>query len=106
MKYPIYTQHDAMDCGPVCLRMISKYYGKSFSTQDIKNLCNQKKTGTTLLGISEAAEAIGFKTIGVRITFDQLCNVNAPCIISWNQNHFVVVYKATDNKVIVGDPAV
>lgn len=106
MKYPIYTQHDAMDCGPTCLRMISKYYGKSFSSQDIKNLCNQKKTGTTLLGISEAAEAIGFKTIGVRITFDQLCNVNAPCIISWNQNHFVVVYKVTDNKVIVGDPAV
>lgn len=105
-KYPVYKQYDAMDCGPVCLRMVSKYYGKSYSIQYLRNLCKQKKTGTSLLGISEAAETIGFKTIGVKITFEQLCTINSPCIINWNQNHFVVLYQANSNRVCVGDPAV
>lgn len=105
-KYPIYRQYDSRDCGPACLRMIAKYYGKSYSMEFLKNRCIQRKTGTSLLGISDAAESVGFKTIGVKITFEQLSAVPCPCVISWNQNHFVVVYKITRKKVIVGDPAV
>lgn len=105
MRYPIFRQYDSKDCGPACLRMISEYYGKSFSLEYLKKLCESKKTGTSLLGISDAAETIGFKTIGVKLTIKQLCASNLPCIISWNQNHFVVVYRIKNNKVWVGDPA-
>lgn len=105
-KYPVYRQYDSRDCGPACLRMIAKYYGKSYSMEFLKNRSVQRKTGTSLLGISDAAESIGFKTIGVKITFEQLCSIPCPCVVSWNQNHFVVVYKITRKKVIVGDPAV
>ena len=106
MKYPHYFQLENRDCGPACLRMICKYYGKSLSEGFIRKLCNTKRTGTSLLGISDAAEDLGFKTSGAKITIDQLyfCK-KLPCIIQWNKIHFVVVYKITTNKVTVGDPA-
>src|SRR5659263_254193 len=92
-SFPHFTQLDAMDCGPTCLRMISKYYGKSYSLQNLRNRSFISKTGVNLLGLCQAAESIGFRTSGVKINFNQLANdVALPCIVHWNANHFVVCH--------------
>lgn len=72
MKFPHYCQLDAMDCGPSCLRMIAKYYGRSYTLQTLRERCFITREGVSMLGISDAAEYIGFRTIGVRISFEQL----------------------------------
>jgi len=95
-----------MDCGPSCLRIIAKYYGKSYSLNELRNKAFITREGVSMLGISDAAEAIGFHTIGVKVTFEQLAKeVSLPCIAHWNQNHFVVVHKIEKDKVFVADPA-
>lgn len=81
-----------MDCGPTCLKMIARYYGKSYSAKSIKDIAGYGKDGVSLLGISEAAESIGFRTRGVQISFNQLSQeLTLPCILHWTQNHFVVL---------------
>lgn len=105
-----YQQLDAMDCGPTCLRMIAKHYGRTFSLQTLRKKSFITRTGVSLLGISDAAEAIGFRTLGVKITFEQLLN-NAPlpCILHWHQNHFVVLYDIVETRhatsLHIADPA-
>ena len=94
-----------MDCGPTCLRMVAKYYGKSISLQEIRELSNTTREGSSLLGISDAAEKIGFRTIGVKVTYEKLLeDAPLPCIAHWNQNHFVVIYKIKRDIVFVADP--
>lgn len=93
-SFPHYTQFDAMDCGPTCLRMIAKYYGRSYTLAELRKRSFLTKEGVSMLGISDAAEMIGFRTQGVRVTLEQLINdVPTPCILHWNQNHFVVCYR-------------
>lgn len=109
-KFPSYTQLDLMDCGPTCLKIIAKYYGKNFSLQLLREKCHITREGVSLLGISDAAEDIGFRTISVKLTFSQLCEKDIfPCIVFWNQKHFVVVYKIKRKKnntyIYVSDPA-
>ncbi|MFN9500090.1 MAG: peptidase domain-containing ABC transporter, partial [Chryseotalea sp.] len=104
-KFPFYKQLDIMDCGPTCLRMIAKYYGKSYTLQELRRKTSITREGVSLLDLSRAAESIGFRTLGARITLNQLINgVNLPCIIHWNQNHFAVVYKVSAKKILVADP--
>ena len=92
MRFPFFKQLDAMDCGPSCLRMVAGFYGRSYSLQQVRNLSHVTREGVSLLGLSDAAENMGFRSRGVRLTWDQLKNeVQLPCIIHWNQNHFVVV---------------
>ena len=92
-SFPHYRQLDAMDCGPTCLRMIAKYYGRNYTLQSLREKSFITREGVSMLGISEAAESIGFRTTGVKITLDQLKKeVPLPCILHWNQNHFVVLY--------------
>jgi ATP-binding cassette subfamily B protein len=91
--FPHYTQHDSMDCGATCLRMVAKHYGRSFSNQTLRERSFITHTGVSMLGISDAAESIGFRTQGVKITLSQLLEAPLPCILHWNQNHFVVLYK-------------
>ncbi|MDR3236584.1 MAG: peptidase domain-containing ABC transporter [Prevotellaceae bacterium] len=92
-SFPLYTQLDAMDCGPTCLRMIAKYYGHNYTLQSLREQCFITREGVSMLGISDAAESIGFRTSGVCITFEQFVrNIPLPCILHWNQNHFVVCY--------------
>lgn len=106
MSYPFYPQYDSRDCGPACLRMIAKYHGKSFSSAYLKKICFQKRVGTSLLDLSNAAEILGFRTVGLKITWEQLSTqINLPCIVTWNKNHFIVVYEITKKHVIVGDPS-
>ncbi len=92
--FPFTLQLDAMDCGPACLRMVARHYGRSYTLQTLRQRSFITREGVSMLGISDAAESIGFRTTGVKINFEQLCtDVPLPCVAHWNQNHFVVVYK-------------
>lgn len=92
MRFPFFKQLDAMDCGPTCLRMITNYYGRHYSMQHLRNLSFSTREGVSLLSLCDAAEILGFRSRGVRVTWEQLRDeVPLPCIIHWNQNHFVVV---------------
>jgi len=92
--FPFYRQLDSMDCGPSCLRMIFRYYGKYISLQKLRELCFINRQGVSMLGISEAAESLGMRTTGVRVNFNQLTEeIKHPCIVHWKQKHFIVVYK-------------
>lgn len=106
-----YYQLDAKDCGPSCLRMIAQFYGKSFGYETVRKKCFVSREGASLLSISEAAESLGFRTVGVRITWEQLRNQSLlPCIVHWRGNHFVVVYdiivKHQKTVIRVADPAI
>lgn len=91
---PLFIQHDTVDCGPTCLQMISAYYGKLYSLDKLKSLCSITKAGVSLLGISVAAENIGFHATGLKMPVNNLeHDIRLPCIIYWNQKHFVVLYK-------------
>ena len=104
-KFPHYRQLDAMDCGATCLRMIAKYYGRLYTAQTLRQLSSITREGVSLLGISDAAESIGMRTMGVKTTLENLEKEKVtPFIAHWNQNHFVVVYKIDKNKVYVADP--
>lgn len=110
-KFPTYKQLDAMDCGATCLRMVAKFYGRSYPAAFIKEKCHTGREGVSMLGISDAAESIGFRSAGVKITLDQLVNeATLPCIIHWNQKHFVVLYDVKKSKsgdtFVIADPAV
>lgn len=98
-KFIHYKQHDVMDCGPTCLKMIFKYYGKSISLQKLRDRCEISKEGVSLLGISKCAESFGFRTQGVKLSLNQLKNeVEFPCILHWEQKHFVVLVKILKKK--------
>ncbi|MDR1203174.1 MAG: peptidase domain-containing ABC transporter, partial [Tannerellaceae bacterium] len=105
-SFPHYTQLDAMDCGPTSLRMIAKYYGRSYSLQSLREKAFITREGVSMLGISDAAESIGFRTNGVKISLAQLKKeAPLPCILHWNQNHFVVLYKIKKDRFYIADPA-
>lgn len=103
-----------MDCGPTCLRMIAKYHKRSYSLEFLREKCHLSREGVSLLGISDAAERIGFRTVAVKIPFitgneerdevPSLQNVQLPCIAHWNQQHFIVIYDVTDEYVVIADP--
>lgn len=106
-KFPLILQKNNADCGPVCLQMIGQYHGKSISQAHIAKLTQLGKDGVNLFGISDAAEKIGFRTLAVSLPFDKLMTeAPLPCIVHWDQNHFVVVTPASNTKkVTVADPA-
>ena len=106
MAFTHYKQPDEMDCGATCLRMVAKFYGKTFSLPDLRQATQTTREGANLLGLANAAEKIGFRTLGVKVAFSKLIeDAPLPFIAHWNQNHFVVVYKITKNTVYVADPA-
>lgn len=105
-RFPFYKQLDQMDCGPTCLRMIAKYYGKSFSLQALREKSHVGREGISLLGISDAAEKIGFRTMTVGVPYEKLVQEQPfPCIAHWKQSHFIVVHKADKDRVYAADPA-
>ena len=109
-RFPHYNQFDAMDCGPTCLQMIARFYGKKYTLQTLRDKSFITREGVSMLGISDAAEAIGFHTTGVRISLNKLKEyVPLPCILHWNQNHFVVCYEIIKKKkgwvYRIADPA-
>ena len=94
-----------MQCGIACLAMICKYYGKEYSMDWLNQLCFATTEGVSLLNITRAAETLGLKTVGARCEVNNLVNKNLPCILHWNQNHFVVLYKLKKGKIFyIADP--
>ncbi|MGK0387329.1 MAG: ATP-binding cassette subfamily B protein [Maribacter sp.] len=107
MRFPFYEQPDSMDCGVTCLRMISKHYGKHYSMEYLRDRSYVDREGVSLMGISDAAEAIGMRTVAAKVTYDQLVDdVPLPAILHWEQDHFLVIYKISKNNAWVADPKV
>lgn len=105
-KYPIFKQLDSMDCGAVCLRMISSFFGKEYALDELRKLTSVDKDGVSLLSISKAAKAIGLESLGVKSNYNRLKEeLPLPAIAHWGQNHFVVVYEISDKEVLIADPA-
>jgi len=104
-RYPYFLQQTASDCGAACLVMVSRYWGKQFNINYLRDLCNVNRNGTNLRGIVVAAESVGFSTKMMRLSLNMLAKRQLPAIVHWQSGHYVVVYQVTRNKVIVGDPA-
>lgn len=111
-QFKFYHQHDHKDCGPTCLRMIAKYYGKHFNIETLRKRCFATREGSTLKGINDAATQMGFRTLGGKMTFEQLDEeATLPCILYWNQKHFVVLppqrYNRSNvrSRITIADPA-
>ena len=99
-----------MDCGPACLKMVCEFYGKHFSISRLRTASHITREGVSMLGISDAAESVGFHTMGVELTFNELVASDpVPCIAHWHQNHFVVIYALVKKKneylIKVADPS-
>lgn len=104
-KFPHYNQPDSKDCGPTCLKIIVKYYNKSIPLQRIREISETQRSGSSLLGLSNAAEALGFRSLGVKISLRDLKEAPLPCILHWNKNHYLVLYKIKNKTYFVSDPA-
>ncbi len=103
-KFPNYRQPDSKDCGPTCLRIISKFYGRSIALGRIRELSETARIGSSLSGLSIAAETLGFRTIGIKTHLKKIEEAPLPCIIHWNKNHFVVLYNIKNGMYHVSDP--
>ncbi|WP_108424690.1 peptidase domain-containing ABC transporter [Flagellimonas amoyensis] len=104
-SFPNYKQADAKDCGPTCIKIIAKHYGKTISLQQVRQLSETTREGSNLLGLSGAAEKIGFRSLGVKIDSKRLEEAPLPCVLYWNKNHFVVLYKIQKDVFYISDPA-
>ena len=104
-KFPHYKQFDSMDCGPACLKMLAKFFGRTYTWQTLRGLTEINREGVSLLGISKAAEKVGFRTMAAKLDLSQLTQADLPCILHWRQNHFVVLYKIKRGKYCIADPA-
>ena len=104
-KFPNYKQTEAKDCGPTCIKIIAKHYGNLINTQQLRSLSETTRAGSSLLGLSEAVESVGFKSLGVKLSFNKLLEAPLPCIVHWNKNHYVVVYKIKKDAIYISDPA-
>ena len=106
-SFPFYKQLDASDCGATCLRIVARFHGRHYSLDYLRELSYLDREGVSLMGIADAAEKIGFRTLGVKAGFNRLqSELPLPCIAHWKQNHFLVVYRIANGKVYVADPAV
>jgi ATP-binding cassette subfamily B protein len=105
-RYPFYQQQSASDCGAACLVMISRYWGKRLSVNRLRELANVNRDGSSLRGLTTAAESVGFTTRPVKASLDKLAQQTLPAIAHWEGKHYVVVYEITKKQVIVGDPAI
>jgi ATP-binding cassette subfamily B protein len=104
MGFKYYKQSNAMDCGPTCLRMVAKHYGKHYNADSLRQIAGYNKQGVSILGISKTAEQIGFRTRALQINYKTLENVPLPAILHWNQNHFVVLISINKKKIKIADP--
>ncbi|PWA05409.1 peptidase domain-containing ABC transporter [Flavobacterium psychrotolerans] len=105
-KFPHYKQADNKDCGATCLKIISKHYGKIINIQELRDYSETNRDGSNLLLLSDAAEKIGFRTLGVKINVEKLQEVPLPCVLHWNKQHFVVLYKIKKGIYFISDPAI
>lgn len=100
MSFTFYKQRDQMDCGSTCLRMIAKSFGRHYSSETLRKKAQVSREGVSLLGISEAAEQIGLRSMGLKISLKKLISYSPlPCILHWGQDHFVVLYDIRTSKL-------
>jgi ATP-binding cassette subfamily B protein len=104
-NFPNYKQTESKDCGPTCIKIIAKHYGKIINTQQLRSLSETTREGSSLLGLSDAVESVGFKSLGTKLSFKKLLEAPLPCIVHWNKNHYVVLYKIKKNTIYISDPA-
>lgn len=104
-KFPNYKQADFKDCGPTCLKIVAKHYGKTIKIQELRDNSETTREGSNLLFLSDAAEKIGFRTLGVKLSLERLEEAPLPCILHWNKNHYVVLYKIRKGTYYISDPA-
>jgi len=104
-KFPHYKQADHKDCGPTCLKIVAKHYGKTVNIQELRENSETTREGSNLLFLSDAAEKIGFRTLGVKLSAERLDEAPLPAILHWNKNHYVVLYKIKKEIYYVSDPA-
>jgi len=104
-KFSHYRQADQKDCGPTCLKIIAKYYGKTINIQELRDFSETTREGSNLLFLSDAAEKIGFRTLGVKLSVKRIKEAPLPCILHWNKDHYVVLYKIKKGKYYISDPA-
>ncbi len=109
-KFPFYKQAESKDCGPTCIKIISKHYGRVLNIQNLRTLSETTREGSSLLGLSDAVEEIGFRSLGVKLSLNKMDEVPLPCIVHWNKVHYVVVYKIKTTRkggmtIYVSDPA-
>ncbi|WP_298305232.1 peptidase domain-containing ABC transporter [Flavobacterium sp.] len=104
--FPSYIQADSKDCGPTCLKIIAKYHGKTLNIQTLRTFSETNREGSNLLNVSDAAEKIGFRSLGVKLSLNKLEDVPLPCILHWNKEHYIVLYKIKKNKYFISDPAI
>ena len=105
-KFPLILQRDAIQCGVSCLQMICKYYGQSYSFEELEKICIPTVEGISLLGVKDAAETLGLSTTCCQLSLNALKKISFPCILHWNQNHFVVMYKYKQGKFYIADPGI
>ena len=105
-SFPLIRQHDSMECGIACLAMVCKFFRIEYSIEYLSRICFATTEGVSLLGINETALQLGLRAISGRITINKLWEAHSPCILHWNQNHFVVLYKVKRGKIFyIADPA-
>ncbi|MBD2385074.1 peptidase domain-containing ABC transporter [Cylindrospermum sp. FACHB-282] len=104
-RYPFFAQQSGSDCGAACLVMVSRYWGKRFSVNRLRDIANVDRNGASLRGLLTAAESLGFATRPVKASLNQLAKQKLPAIAHWEGNHYIVVYEITSKYVIVADPA-
>jgi ATP-binding cassette subfamily B protein len=105
-NYPFYEQQGSNDCGVACLVMLGRHWGKRFNINQLRSAANINRNGSSLQGLINAAESIGFSTRPVQATLDSLAKHKSPAIVHWRGNHYIVVFKVTRTRVIVCDPAI
>lgn len=105
-RFPITYQHDAMQCGIACLQIICWHYGRTYNVETISQYCHATTEGVSMLGISEAAKDLGLETVSAKVDLKKLTIAPLPCILHWNQEHFVVLYNIKKGGLFyVADPA-
>ncbi|MDN5216641.1 cysteine peptidase family C39 domain-containing protein [Fulvivirgaceae bacterium BMA12] len=105
-KFLHFSQHDRLDCGPACLKMISRFYGQDYSYTFLKKMCRMGEGGTTLSGLQTAADAIGLQAFSTRLTMEILERERpVPLMAHWHGRHYVVVYNIKGGRIFVADPA-
>ena len=104
MSFCFYRQHDAMQCGIACMAMLCKFYGRVYSCENLSHRCAITNEGVSMQALKQLAEALGFDVLCGKASVYQIKDINYPCILHWNQNHFVVLYKVKKNRFHIADP--
>jgi len=105
-RYPALLQVTEQDCGPACLSMILRFYGKRVALNRLRTLAAAGRSGSTLYQLAEAGETLGFQTRGLQTSLDQVLESQLPAIAHWEGTRYVVLYETRADRITIADPAV